>query len=276
MNNYPGKARIGVIAILGVAALVIVGLSRSSGRAYSATSTPATDTPALYVTDDDSEAITAYTAASNGDVSPLAPMPTGLSEPQFTVVDASGKIYATNPITMSVTIYAKGSNGDTAPLATIGGSNTGLDYPEGIALDSSQNIYVTNCPACSSESGNPSVTVYPPLGGSTGELNEGPIATISGSNTGLMSPEGIAVDSTSGDIFVADSGAASVFGYSPLSPGCTSGSPCAINADPTSDISGDNTGLMTPKGIAEHTGGKIYVADSTADSVFVYSSDIGR
>jgi len=262
MNNYPGKARIGLVAILGVAALAIVGLSRSSVPAFSATATPATAGPALYVTDDDSDAVTAYTAASNGDISPLTPAPTGLSEPQFVAVDASGNIYATNPFTTSVTIYAKGSNGDTAPIATIGGSNTGLDFPEGIALDSSQNIYVTNCPACSSESGTPTVTEYSPLGSSTGQLNESPIATISGSNTGLMSPEGIAVDATSGDIFVADSAAASVFVYSSGSNG---------NVSPTT-ISGSNTGLVSPKGIAKHAGGDIYVADSSATSVFVFSA----
>ena len=263
MNNYPGKARIGLIAILSMAALVVVGFYRSSGSAYSATPKSALSDPAFFVTDDDSDAVTAYTSATNGDVAPQSPAPSGLSQPQFVAVDANGKIYATNPFTMSITIYAKGSSGDVAPLATIGGSNTGLNFPEGIALDSSGKIYVTNCPGCSSNSGTPSVTVYPALGSSTGMLNETPSATISGGSTGLMSPEGIAVDSTSGDIFVADSGAASVFVYSSGSSG---------NVAPSANISGGTTGLMSPKGIAEKAGGNIYVADSVAMSVFVYSA----
>ena len=263
MNNYPGKARIGLIAILSMAALAMVGVYRSSGSASGATPKPALSDPTFFVTDDDSDAVTAYTSATNGDVAPQSPAPTGLSQPQFVAVDASGKIYATNPFTMSITIYAKGSSGDVAPLATIGGSNTGLNFPVGIALDSSGKIYVTNCPSCSSNSGTPSVTVYPALGSSTGMLNESPSATISGGSTGLMSPEGIAVDSTSGDIFVADSGAASVFVYSGGSSG---------NVAPSATISGGTTGLMSPKGIAEQTGGDIYVADSVAVSVFVYSA----
>ena len=263
MKNRAGKVRIGVIAILSIAAFAMAGIYRSSDRADSATNSPALAGQALFLTDDDSDAVTTYALASNGDVSPTAPAPTGLSEPQFAAVDANGNIYVTNPISMSVTIYAKGSNGNVAPFATIGGSNTGLNFPEGIALDSSGKIYVTNCAACNGNTGTPSITVYAALGNSTGLLNEAPIATITGSNTGLMSPEGIAVDSTNGDIFVADSAAASVFEYSAASNG---------NVAPSATISGGNTGLMSPKGIAEHAGGDIYVADSVAVSVFVFSA----
>ena len=149
-----------MIAILSIAALAMAGIYRSSDRANSATQSPALAGQALFLTDDDSDAVTAYAIASNGDVSPTAPAPTGLSEPQFAAVDANGNIYVTNPITMSVTIYAKGSNGNVAPFATIGGSNTGLNFPEGIALDSGGKIYVTNCPGCNGDAGTPSITVY--------------------------------------------------------------------------------------------------------------------
>src|SRR5271170_5477981 len=263
MKNRAGKARIGLIAILSIAALAMAGIYRSSDRADSATQSPALAGQALFLTDDDSDAVTAYAVASNGDVSPTAPAPTGLSEPQFAAVDGNGNIYVTNPVTMSVTIYAKGSNGNVAPFATIGGNKTGLNFPEGIALDSSGQIYVTNCTACNGNTGTPSVTVYAALGSSTGLLNEAPVDTIAGGSTGFMSPEGIAADSTSGNIFVADSAAASVFEYPAASNG---------NVAPSATISGGNTGLMSPKGIAEHAGGDIYVADSTAVSVFVFSA----
>ena len=58
--------------------------------------------------------------------------------------DASGNIYVTNNCNATITIYAKGSSGNAAPIAIIGGSNTGLTDPQGIALDSSGNIYVTD------------------------------------------------------------------------------------------------------------------------------------
>src|ERR1035437_6078664 len=97
----------------------------------------------------------------------------------------------------------------TGPIAIIGGPKTGLRDPAGIALDFNLNIYVANA-------GAPGVSVYKPLGSSAGLLNETPIATISGSNTGLSYPQGIAVDSTSGNIYVADEDAPSVYVYPPL------------------------------------------------------------
>jgi sugar lactone lactonase YvrE len=253
MNKYAGKVRIGVVAIFCAVAFAIVGLHRSSGRAYSAD-----PTPTLLVSDVCSYAVTAYSAASNGDVSPLAPVPTGLSAPQFVAIDASGNIYATNACTNTITIYAAGSKGDAAPTAIIGGPNTGLSDPAGIALDSNLNIYVANA-------GAPGVFVYPPLGSSAGLLNEAPIATISGSNTGLSYPRGIAVDSTSGNIYVADESAASVYVYPPLAS--STGLP---NETPTATISGLDTGLSSPEGIALDSNLNIYVADESASSVYVY------
>ncbi len=256
MNKYAGKARLGVITLLGVAALAMAGLHRSSGRAYSADSTPT-----LFVTDDCSGAVTAYPAASSGDVSPLAAA-TGLSEPEFVAVDANGNIYVTNACNSTVTIYAKGSNGNAAPIAVIGGSNTSLALPAGIAVDSNGYIYVV-------DQFYPSVFVYPPLGSSTGLLNETPTAIIFGSNTGLAEPEGITLDS-SGKIYVADDGNAeddippSVFVYPALS---LSG---VLNEAPTATISGSNTDLEAPFGIALDSNRNIYVTDYGATSVFVY------
>ena len=321
MNKYAGRARIGVIAIFCAAALAIVGLHRSSGRAYGAA--PA---PTLFVTDDSTDAVTAYSAASNGDVAPLAPAPTGLTEPAFMAFDPSGNIYVTNSNSQGVgtiTIYAKGSNGDATPIAIIGGSNTGLQFPQGIALDSSGKIYVADFgatsvfvyPALGSSTGllneaptatisrglripvgialdssgkiyvtddlAESVFVYPALGSSTGVLDEGPTATISGSNTGLREPEGVAVDS-SGNIYVADWGSLYLYApddapdsFVPVGSSVTvypalGSSTGLLNEAPTATISGSNTGLSGPEGIALDSSRNIYVADTSAESLFVY------
>jgi len=86
-----------------------------------------------------------------------------------------------------VFVYPAGSNANAAPTATISGSNTGLSYPQGIAVDStSGNIYVADESATS-------VFVYPPLASSTGVLNEAPVATISGPLTELGEPQFIAI-----------------------------------------------------------------------------------
>jgi hypothetical protein len=143
---------------------------------------------------------------------------TQLGSPYGITLDSKGNIYVTNDggppgvPGYSVTIYGAGSSGNVAPLETIGGQNnlwctgagtpypcctgsgtgtcvdnTGLNVPQGIALDSSGNIYVANIEG-------PTITVYPPFTGSTfiGTINQAPIATI---NTGFVgnSPFGLAV-----------------------------------------------------------------------------------
>ncbi len=93
-----------------------------------------------------------------------------------------------------------------------------------------------------------SVFVYPALGSSTGLLNKAPIATISGSKTGLDIPAGIAVDS-SGNIYVADRATPRRFPRSPrhvfVYPPGSNG-----NETPTATISGPQTELGNPQFIA--------------------------
>ena len=152
-------------------------------------------------------------------------------------VDANGNIYLTNDATDiigdRVTVYPVGSSGNTAPSAVIVGSNTGLAFPAGIAVDST-NIYVAN-------KATDSVTVYPLAANG----NVAPIATISGPNTGLNTPSGIALDSA-GLIYVTNEGGfegnnTSVTVYAAGANG---------NATPVTTVAGSSTQLARPRGIA--------------------------
>ncbi len=151
-----------------------------------------------------------------------------------------------------------------------------LDYPTGIALDSKGNISVANA------SGGPLVpheiydvgriTIYPP--DSNG--NVAPAAVISGKQTGLALPLGIALDSQ-GNIYVANLNTAnagnsfeigsSITVYSPGSKGDTN--PIAI-------IAGNKTGLVAPRGIALDSEGNLYTegsVDQMGFSINVYPPD---
>lgn len=146
-------------------------------------------------------------------------------------LDSNANIYVTD--SDSVTVYPAGSDGNAYPSATITGDNTGIDSPGGIAVDSGGNIYVANVGSYA----NGSVTVFSP--GSFGNVL--PIATIAGPNTGIDSPVGIALDSSSRIYVLNQGGSGSVTVYPARSDG---------NIFPSVTITGSKTLLGSPTGIA--------------------------
>jgi hypothetical protein len=134
--------------------------------------------------------VTVYAAGSTGNVAPARTITgtrTGLDCPQKLALDSNSNIYVANTAypssgSGSLTVYAAGANGNVAPTETIEGALTQLNVPEGIAVDSSGNIYATNFDASS-------ITVY--AAGSNG--NVAPITTIAGAETGLAAPQGIVI-----------------------------------------------------------------------------------
>ena len=163
----------------------------------------------IYVSNYGSSTVTIYAAGSSGNISyssVIGGFNTGLDYPAGVALDASGNIYVANNgggagESDSVTVYPAGNYGNVTPSLTIGGSNTGLNWPRGIGLDADGNIYVTNWGV--QFGGICSVTVYSP--GSTGNIS--PILTIGGDNTSLgsleNSPNGVALD-PSANIYVAE------------------------------------------------------------------------
>ena len=204
--------------------------------------------------------VTVYPAGSSGNAAPSATISgdnTYLSEPTAIAIDSTGKIYVTEGFD-AVVVFPKGSTGNATPSAiidsNISGSVTDLDNPVAVAVDNLGNTYLAN--NGSQYGRSDTVSVYLPGSNS----NVVPSATISGSNTGLGDPIGIAIDSVAGKIYVANFNNYSVTVY----PVGTNG-----NASPSATISGFSTGLE-PIGIALDSGGNIYVADIGVDSVFVF------
>lgn len=87
-----------------------------------------------------------------------------------------------------------GSGPQVSESRYIGGTSSGLDKVEQIALDASGNVYAANY-------NSNSITVYGP----TANGNVAPDRTISGSNTGLKQPTGVAVDAF-GNVYVLNAG----------------------------------------------------------------------
>ena len=133
--------------------------------------------------------MTVYRAGATRGVPPIQTISgsyTGLDDPVQVALDSTAKIYVANDVSNSVTVYAPRANGNAAPIRTIEGHKTQLHYPQGIALDASGNIYVANVYFSHKLA---TVTVY--AAGARG--NATPINIISGPDTGLHFPRGIAI-----------------------------------------------------------------------------------
>lgn len=179
--------------------------------------------------------ITIYPPGANGNVAPIgtiAGSSTQLNEPLSLAIDPSGNIYVPNLLPLgagSVTVYAAGSTGNVAPIATISGSNTGLNGPYQVALDSSLNIYAANFwPPFS-------ITVY--AAGANG--NVAPIRTLTGAATQFVAPDGVAVDSRK-RLYASNYDGNSIGIFAPGANG---------NVAPTHVIKGKRTAVKCPSGL---------------------------
>jgi hypothetical protein len=146
-----------------------------------------------------------------------------------------GVASATGTLTLTPAV-----SGNVAPVRTIDLPSTGGlgSANAGIAIDPlSGNLYAVY--DVSANSGGPFILVY---NAKTASGSGPEIRSIAGSNTGLSSPEGLAVDAT-GNLYVANSidGPASVTVYAPGASG---------NATPIRTISGTNTALVQPTVVA--------------------------
>jgi len=156
----------------------------------------------------------------------------------FHAIGNDGSLYVSNEGANSITVFAAGSTGNATPSITIQGVNTGLNSPEGVAIDGSGNLHVSNA-------GNNTVTTF--VLGANG--NATPIRTIGGSNTRITSPEGIATDAA-GNIYVSNQSDNTIVVFAAGSNG---------NVAPIRTIAGGGTGLSRPTGMTVNAADNLYV-----------------
>jgi sugar lactone lactonase YvrE len=157
----------------------------------------------------------------------------------------------------SVLVFAPGGTGtqNLAPVATIAGVRTGFagGAPSGIALDANDVIYV-----CSYSANTISTFAAHPYG----TLDEAPIATIAGNNTGLNYPYSLDLDAAANIYSASYYVGISVFAPHPAG---------ATNVAPTAILAGARTSLDGPTAVAMAKTGAVYVANSGRDTITVYA-----
>lgn len=202
----------------------------------------------LYVTDDDSRVLV-FAPGASGDVAPVRVIEGGnteLSAATFIDVGDDGKIYVTDNDNGTVKVFAAGADGDVAPLLVINGlgDNTGVAVAaDGTIVAASWIQLVKTFDA-------------------TGTL----LTTLSGSNTTINSPYGVATD---GSIFyVAEQNDDSIISFELTDDG---------DIVPADRIIGDATGLVGTRQITIGTDGRLWAANSniSAKSVTAYGEASG-
>ena len=189
--------------------------------------------------------IQVYPAGSALASATIAGPATGLSTPGYVTLDAAGNIWVANQTGNSVEEFLKTANGNVPPAATISGANTLLASPQGIAFDAAGRLYV----AINNPLGVPDAVLIfsPPLSG-----NKAPSNILCGPNTGVNNPTGLAVNAQ-GTLFVVNSAFGGAPGYEATFAGNNiGGGTGCVGPFPNGAVSGGNTTLVNPTGIALH------------------------
>jgi hypothetical protein len=266
----------------------------------------------LWITNFDKQsqsgAIVEIEALATGNVEPLAAIPVNNARPRGIAIDTAESLMViaasipTSSLPNQLQLFLVG-----APTSydQIAGANTKLNVPSGVAIDSKDHIYVTNLQGVAggsvekfilptpspTPSGSPTASPSPsptpkPTPTSTASaspspspsptaspLNLKPNFIITGPNTGVVTPTGIAVDA-SFNVYVSDQGNValgkkpSILVFHPTTHGI-------INLAPIRRICGPKTNLNAPTDVKLNTTGQIYVADSTKSGsgvLYVYAA----
>jgi len=201
----------------------------------------------LYVADDIDIFVfnSASAAATNGNVPFARDISPGFAVSAIFLDATNNRLFVADQAGDAVAIFDNAStlNGNVTPTRVVQGAATHLAVPSGVAVDGVGRLVVTNV-------GNgttipPSITIY--ANAAIADGNIPPVAEITGSNTGMSTPDQIAVDRTgTGTLYNADPGAARIAAFGSLST-------ANGNISATRSINGPSTGMTVgsqPVGVA--------------------------
>ena len=234
-------------------------------------------TNTIYVSDTTGNSILIYTPSPAPSATPqfsIGGSNTSLNNPRYLAFTSKKTLFATNynagTQTGSVTAYQTYATGNVLPITTAALAS-GAAQPHGIAILPGDTGYVVAITA-PGQFFTSAVAVFNTAGNT-------PLFNIAGSNTGLSAPNGVAVDKNS-NIYVANTGNASVTVYALPSPTPTasptatpsptptpSGSPSPTpSPTPSSNNLSPSTTILspsfvTPYGLTLDSNGNLYVTD---------------
>jgi len=204
----------------------------------------------LYVADDIDIFVfnSASSAATTGNVPFSRDISPGFTVSAIFLDSTNNRLFVADQAADAIAIFDNAStlNGPVKATRVVQGAATHLAVPSGVTVDGVGRLIVSNV-------GNgttipPTITIY--ANAAIADGNIPPVAEITGSSTGLVTPDQIVVDKTgTGTLYNADPGAARIAIFGNLNT-------ANANIAPTRSINGPSTGLTVgsqPVGVALDT-----------------------
>jgi hypothetical protein len=261
--------------LLGATTILVFGVGACGAGSSSTPSTPVVPqhgATSIIVTEQGVQNLMVFPSTADGSVMPSTQLvfpendrpDKGDVTPRLCTIDSSGNIWVTANLLGGgegpnyVARYAPNASGNTAPEemitgATLPGGVNQILQVSAVAVGTSGQIYVVNGNAVLPPGINGQILIFP-----AGAQNVAtPVGVLEGTQTQLAGPVGIVL-AGDGTLYVSNEGAdsstfdGSITVYAPGAQG---------NAAPTRVISGQNTGLVDPVGMALDSAGYLYVAN---------------
>lgn len=258
------------------------------------------ETGEIYAANNDTrDKLVVFGPGANGDVAPVRAIETPHGTFGVAVDHLNQELLLTVQHDSAVVVYRKNANGDEAPLRSIQGNRSGLADPHGIAVDPRDGIiFVANYGSTHDVDGSlkprtgvpsggkgrdkanwpwgreysvpgsgtidaPSITVH----SRTARGSAPPLRVISGPNTQLNWPTGLAFDSERRELFVANDMGPSILVFDAEASG---------NVAPKRVLKGPQTQLANPTGVfVDAKNRELWVANFGGHSATVYDIDAG-
>ena len=202
----------------------------------------------LYVADDVDIFVfnSASAATTNGNVAFSRDISPGFVVAAIFIDSTNNRLFAVDQAADAIAIFDNAStlNGPVKATRVVQGVATHLAVPSGVTVDGAGRLIVSNVGNGTSTI-PPTITIY--ANAATVDANAAPVAEITGSNTGMVTPDQIVVDKTgNGTLYNADPGAARIAIFGGLNTANN-------NIGPTRSIKGPSTGMTVgtqPVGVA--------------------------
>ncbi|OFV98683.1 MAG: hypothetical protein A3H94_04140 [Acidobacteria bacterium RIFCSPLOWO2_02_FULL_60_20] len=221
------------------------------------------------VANDTVDTLVIFPRDAQGNIKPMRYINTPHGTFGISVDEDKSELFLTVQHEHAVVVYQKEASGDDKPLRRLEGTQTQLEDPHGIALDTKNGfMYVSNHGSVNERQkvgtgrfNPPSISVYP----ITAQGNTAPLRIIEGPRTHLNWPATMAFDPVSDELYVANDAGNAVLVF---------GADARGDVAPRRMISGPKTGIQYPTGLyLDHKNREVWLANMGNHSATAYSMD---